>query len=149
MWFFWKLHTENSADFCTKTRPKSETLKFTLSTRSLVFPSYQGESTIFEKGNFLYQIPDTKNWLRFKRVILPHPPLSRSKKGAHSKIIQTQQPYKVAKEWRNIPLCHAYQLSPSNQSSHTIFEKGSLYLALITALASSGLQEVLQNYQKK
>ena len=61
--------------------------KITLSTSNHIFPSYQGESTIFDNGNFLYQTPDTKNLLIFKGVILPHPPLSRSKKRANSKII--------------------------------------------------------------
>ena len=51
-----------------------------MSTSNCVFPSYQGESTIFDKGNFLYQTPDTKG------VILPHPPLSRTKKRAQTKI---------------------------------------------------------------
>ena len=32
-----------------------------LSTSNLVFPYYQGESAIVDKGIFLYQTPDTKN----------------------------------------------------------------------------------------
>ena len=52
----------------------------TLSTSNCIFPPYQGKFTIFDKGNFLYQTPGTKNLLRFKGVILPHPPLSRSKR---------------------------------------------------------------------
>ena len=51
-----------------------------LSTSKPVFPYYQGESTIFDKGNFLFQTHDTKNFIKFKGIILPHPPLSRSKK---------------------------------------------------------------------
>ena len=39
-----------------------------MSTSNRVFPSYQGESTIFDKRNFLYQTPDTKNLLRFKGI---------------------------------------------------------------------------------
>ena len=35
--------------------------KMILSSSNRVFPYYQGESTIFDKGNFLYQTPDTKN----------------------------------------------------------------------------------------
>ena len=45
---------------------RKQVFKRTLSTRSLVFPSYQGDSTIFHKGNFL----------KLKGVVLPHPPLS-------------------------------------------------------------------------
>ena len=48
------------AIYC-KARPKSN-----LSTRSLVFPSNQGDSTIIHKGNFL----------KLKVVVLPRPPLS-------------------------------------------------------------------------
>ena len=33
----------------------------TLSTSNRIFPYYQGESTIFDERNFLYQTPDTKN----------------------------------------------------------------------------------------
>ena len=55
--------------------------KGNLLTSNRLFPSFQGESTIFDKGNFLYQTPDTKNLLRFKRIKLPHPPLSRTKKS--------------------------------------------------------------------
>ena len=36
-------------------------IKNSLSTSNRVFPYYQGESIIFDKGNFLYQTPDTKN----------------------------------------------------------------------------------------
>ena len=36
-----------------------------------VFPNYQGESTIFDKGNFLFQTPDTKNFIKFKGGIRP------------------------------------------------------------------------------
>ena len=35
--------------------------EFILSTLNGVFPYYQGESTIFDIGNFLYQTPDSKN----------------------------------------------------------------------------------------
>ena len=42
-----------------------ERLKYFLLTQSLVFPSYQGDSTICHKGNFL----------KLKGVVLPHPPL--------------------------------------------------------------------------
>ena len=45
-----------------------ETLKYFLLTQSLVFPSYQGDSTICHKGNFL----------KFKGVVLPHPPVRHS-----------------------------------------------------------------------
>ena len=34
--------------------------KTTLSASNCVFPYYQGDSTIFDKGNFLYQTTDTK-----------------------------------------------------------------------------------------
>ena len=44
--------------------------KTILLTSKPVFPYYQGESTIFDKGNFLFQTPDTKNFLKFKGVIL-------------------------------------------------------------------------------
>ena len=43
--------------------------KKTLSTAKRVFPYYQGESTIFDKGNFLFQTPGTKNFIKFKGVI--------------------------------------------------------------------------------
>ena len=36
-------------------------LKKPLSTSNRAFPYYQGESTIFDKGNFLYQTSDTEN----------------------------------------------------------------------------------------
>ena len=42
----------------------------------------------FDKGNFLYQTPTTKNLLRFKSFILPHPPLSRTKKRAQKEPTQ-------------------------------------------------------------
>ena len=48
--------------------------KTILSTRSLIFPSYQGDSTIFHKGNFL----------KLKGVVLSHPPFSWSKERAHT-----------------------------------------------------------------
>ena len=48
-------------------------MKKHLLTSNHVFPSYQGESTIFDKGNLLYQAPETKNLLRFKGILLPHP----------------------------------------------------------------------------
>ena len=35
--------------------------KITLSTSSRVFPYFQGDSTIFQTGNFLKHIPDSKN----------------------------------------------------------------------------------------
>ena len=37
------------------------TIEIILSSSKPVFPSYQGESTIFDKENFLSQTPDTKN----------------------------------------------------------------------------------------
>ena len=46
----------------------------TLSTRSLAILSYQSDSTIFLEWNFL----------KLKRVVLPHPPLSWSKERAHT-----------------------------------------------------------------
>ena len=73
--------------------------------------SFQGGPTIFDEGNFLYQRrlasniesqssiirwfwvdvttkalsnPWFKEFIRFKRVICPHPPLSWSKKRAHA-----------------------------------------------------------------
>ena len=45
-----------------------------MSTRSLVFPSYQGDYIIFHKGNFLL----------LKGVVLPHPPLGWWKERAHT-----------------------------------------------------------------
>ena len=39
-----------------------------LSTSNGVFPYYQGESTILDKGNFLYPTPDSNNLLNFKEL---------------------------------------------------------------------------------
>ena len=41
-----------------------------LSTSKRVFPSYQGESTIFDKGNFLYHNPDSNNLLNLRELYL-------------------------------------------------------------------------------
>ena len=48
-----------------------------LSTSKPIFPYYRDESTIFDRGNFPVQTPDTKNFIKFKGIILPHPPLKR------------------------------------------------------------------------
>ena len=42
--------------------------KTTLSNQSFVFPSYQGESTIFHKGNFLKHTTDSKNLLSLREL---------------------------------------------------------------------------------
>ena len=41
----------------------------TLSTSNRIFPYYQGESTIFDKGNFLYHIPDSNNLLNLRELL--------------------------------------------------------------------------------
>ena len=40
----------------------------TLSTSKCIFPYYQGESTIFVKGNFLYHTPDLNNLLNLREL---------------------------------------------------------------------------------
>ena len=36
----------------------------------LIFPYYQGESTIFDKGNLLFETPNIKTFIMFKGLIL-------------------------------------------------------------------------------
>ena len=43
---------------------KKEIVEKVLLTSKPVFPFYQGESTIFDKGNFLYNTPDTNNLIK-------------------------------------------------------------------------------------
>ena len=58
-------------------------LKVTLSTRSLVIPSCQGDSIIFHNENFL----------QLKGVLLTHPPLSWSKERAHTTYSRNCNPW--------------------------------------------------------
>ena len=41
-----------------------------------IFPYYQGESTIFDKGNFHYHTPDSNNLLNFRADAKSTPPYS-------------------------------------------------------------------------
>ena len=43
--------------------------EYDLSTSNRIFPYYQGESTIFDKGNFLYHIPDSNNLLNLRELL--------------------------------------------------------------------------------
>ena len=52
----------------------SSLMKSTLSTRSRVIPSYQGDSIIFHNDNFL----------QLQRIVLPHPPFCWTKERAQT-----------------------------------------------------------------
>ena len=50
------------------------------------FPHYQGESTIFDKGNFLYHTPDSNNLLKLRELYL------KMQKMCFNQLLGTQTP---------------------------------------------------------
>ena len=65
-----------------------EVAKFHFSTSKRVFPYYQGESTIFDKGNYLYHTPDSNKIMNLRELYFSTHLWVDQKKRAHTKIIQ-------------------------------------------------------------
>ena len=78
------------------TETKENRLKLVLSTSKRVFPYYQGESTIFDKRNFLYHTPDSN-----KLINLRGNTLAKGKSMYNERHTKTRRNYNLTSELFN------------------------------------------------